>query len=53
MNSQYYPILNVWIKKRNNKAKIKNFRILLDSGCSSAILTRNLIEKLIPKNTLW
>ena len=34
---------------RKGKAKFKNFRILLDSVCSSAILMGRLVEKLGPK----
>ena len=30
------------------RAKFKNFRILLDSGCSSTIVTKRLVEKLHP-----
>ena len=31
------------------EARFKNFKILLDSGCSSTIVMRRLIEKLNPK----
>ena len=35
---------------RKDGAKFKNFRILLDSGCSSTILIGRLIEKIHPEN---
>ena len=34
---------------RKGRAKFKNFRILLDSGFSSIIATRRLVEKLCPE----
>ena len=34
---------------RDGRAKFKNFRILLDSGCNSMILMRSLVEKLHPE----
>ena len=37
------------MNKRKGKAKFENFRILLDSGCSSTILMGRLFEKLHPK----
>ena len=35
----------VWIPKKG-RARFKIFRILLDSGCSSTIITRKLVKKL-------
>ena len=34
---------------RKGRAEFKNFRILLDSGCSSTILIRRLVEKISPE----
>ena len=34
---------------RKGRAKFKNFRILLDSGCSSTIVMRRLVQKLRPE----
>ena len=34
---------------RKGRTKLKNFRIILDSGCSSTIVTRRLVEKLNPE----
>ena len=34
---------------RKGVAKFKNFRIILESGCSSKIITGRLIKKLSPK----
>ena len=34
---------------RNVKVKFKNFRILLDSGCSSTVLMGWLVENLYPE----
>ena len=38
LNIHYSPILHGCMNTRKGRAKFKNFRILLDSGCSSAIL---------------
>ena len=35
--------------KNKNRAKFKNLRVLLDSGCSSTIAMRRLVEKLFPE----
>ena len=48
LNIHYYPILNVCINTRINRAKLKNFQILLDSGCSYKIVTGKIVEKLHP-----
>ena len=42
--SNYYPILRVCMNTQKGKAKFNNFRILLDSGCSSNIVIRRLIK---------
>ena len=49
INSYYFPILHACMNTQKGRAKFKNFRILLDSGCSSMIIIRRLIEKLISK----
>ena len=41
---------------RNGKAKLKNFRILLDSVCSSIIVMGRIVERLFPEKdamTQW
>ena len=43
IDSHYAPILNVWMNTIRGRAKFKNFRILLDSGCNSTIVMRRLI----------
>ena len=48
LNSRYAPILHGCINTRKDKAKFKNFRVLLDSGCSSTIVMGRLVEKLYP-----
>ena len=37
------------MNNRKDKAKFKNFQILLDNGCSSKIVMGRLVEKLHPK----
>ena len=49
INSHYYPILNVCMNIRKGRAKLNYFRIILDSGCTSKIVTRRLITKLNTK----
>ena len=49
INCHYSPILHGCMNTRNGRSKFKNFRILLDSGYSSMIIMRRLIEKLNPK----
>ena len=49
LDSHYYPILHVCMNNRHGREKLKNFRILLDSGCSSTIVMGNLVEKLHPE----
>ena len=46
LNSHYSPILNGCMNTRNGKATFKNFRVLLNSGCSSIIVMWRIIEKL-------
>ena len=46
INSHYYPILHGCTDIRKGRAKFKNFQIIFDSGFSSTILTRRLVEKL-------
>ena len=45
----YSPILHGCMNTRKGKAKFNNFRILLDSGCSSTIIMIRLVEKLTLK----
>ena len=48
LNSHHSPILHGFMNTIKGKAKIKNFQILLNSGCSSTILMVRLVEKLHP-----
>ena len=43
LNIHYSPILHVCMNTRKGKAKFKNFRILLDSGCNSTIAMVRLV----------
>ena len=49
LNNHYSPIINRFMNTRNGREKFNNFRILLDSGCSSMILMGRLVEKLHPE----
>ena len=49
LNTHYYPILHVCINTRRVRERFKNFRILLDSGCSYTIEMGRLTEKLHPE----
>ena len=49
LNIHYSPILHVCMNTRKSKSKFKNFRILLDNGCSSTIVMVRLVEKNSPK----
>ena len=49
INSHYSPILHGCMITCRGISNFKNFRILLDSGCSSTILMRRLITKLNTK----
>ena len=53
INSHWYPILHVCINTRKGRAKFKISRIILDSGCSSTIVMKSLVEKLYPEKMLW
>ena len=53
INSHYYPILHGCINTRKGRAKFKNFRIILDSECSSTSVIGRLVEKLHPENMPW
>ena len=47
------PIIHVCMNTRKDRAKFKNFQILLDSGYSSTILMIGLIQNLTLKKTMW
>ena len=49
INIHYSPILHGCINTRKVKVKSKRFLILLDSGCSSAIVIGRIFEKPQPK----
>ena len=44
LNSHYSPIIHGCINTRKGKKKFRKFRILLDSGCSSAIVMGRLVK---------
>ena len=43
-NRYYSPILHGCMNTKHGKAKLNNFLILLESGCSSTILTGRLVK---------
>ena len=45
LNGCYYPIIHGCINNILGRESFKNFRILLESGCSSTISMRRLVEK--------
>ena len=45
MNIHYSPILHGCMNTRRDKARLKCFQILLDSGCIFTTVTRRLIKK--------
>ena len=45
LNSRYSPIIRC-MNTRQYRSRFKNFRILLDSGCSSKIVIGRLVNKL-------
>ena len=49
LNSHYSPILHWRMNTRKDGENFKNFRILLDSGCSSKIVMKRLVETLYPE----
>ena len=48
LNRHYSPIIHGCMNTRKYKEKFKNFRILLDSGCSSTIVMGRLVKKTTP-----
>ena len=49
LNSYYSPIMHGRMNTRKGRAKFKNFRILLDSECSTTIVMGRLVRKVTPK----
>ena len=49
LDSYYSPILYGCMNTQKGRAKFNNFRILLDSGCSSTITIKRPITKLLLK----
>ena len=49
LNRHYSPILHERMNTRYGKARLKNFQIILESGCSSKIVMGILVEKLHPE----
>ena len=45
LNIHYSPIIYRCMNTRKGRAKFKNFRIILDSGCSSTIVMGRLVKK--------
>ena len=53
LNFRYSLILHWCMNTKKVKAKFKNFKILLDSVCSSTIVMVNLVENYIPIKMMW
>ena len=53
LNIYYHPIIHIFMNTRKGRAKFKNFQTILDSGCSSIILTVRIVENLVLKNMMW
>ena len=53
INSHYSPILNWYMIIIKGRVKFKNFQIILNSGFSSIIVMRRLVEKNTLKKILW
>ena len=49
LNNNYCPIIYEFMNNRKGKQKFNNFRILLDSGCSSMIVMGGLVLKIFLK----
>ena len=49
INIHYYPILHGCMDTRKGRVKFKNFRVLLDIGCSSRIAMRRIGQKSCPE----
>ena len=49
LNSHYSHIIHGCMNTGKGKANFKNFHILLDSGCSSTIVIRRIVENLGPE----
>ena len=45
LNDHYSPIIHVCMNTRKGNAKFKKFLILLESGCSSTIVTGRPFER--------
>ena len=52
-NSHYCTIIHGCMNTWKGRSKYKNFRNILDSGCSSTIVMGRLITKLNSKKSLW
>ena len=49
MNSHHSPILHERMNTRKGRETLNNYQMLLDSGFSSRIVMRRLIDKMNPK----
>ena len=49
INIHYSPILHRCMNTIKGGAEFKSFQILLDSGCSSTIVMRRLVQNLCPE----
>ena len=50
LNIHYYTILHGCMNTIKGKSEFKNFRILLDCGCSYTIVTGKIVKNYILKN---
>ena len=53
INSQYYPIIHVFMNTHRGKEKINRYQIWLDSGFSSTIVMINILKNLKLNKMLW
>ena len=52
LNMHYSPILHGYMNTIKGRVRFKNFRFLLDIGCSYTIVMVRLVQKLSPKDML-
>ena len=52
VNINFSPIIHPCMDIRKGRAKLKNFRSLLDSGCRSSIVMKRLVGKLGAKKMM-
>ena len=52
LNIHYPSIIHGCMNTRKGRAKFKNSQTILDSGCSSVILTVRIVKNLVLKNMM-